>query len=73
MLLLLAAFNAAYTRVNAIFEMDFNATMQLIANTTNVIYYNSATDPYSGQGSGGVWNAELVSTLQSVIGNTNMI
>ena len=71
--LVMAAFNASYTRCNAIFEMDFNCTMQLIANTTNVIYYNPATDPYSdgATGSGGAWNNELGATLQSVIGNAN--
>jgi subtilisin-like proprotein convertase family protein len=71
--LVMAAFNASYTRCNAIFEMDFNCTMQLIANTTNVIYYNAATDPYSdgATGSGGAWNNELGNTLQSVIGNAN--
>jgi subtilisin-like proprotein convertase family protein len=71
--LVLAGFNATYTRCNAIFEMDFNCTMQLIATTTNVIYYDAATDPYSdaAAGSGGAWNAELGATLQSVIGNAN--
>ena len=71
--LVLAAFNATYTRCNAIFEMDFNCTMQLIANTTNVIYYDAATDPYSdgATGSGGAWNNELGNTLQAVIGNAN--
>ena len=69
--LVLAAFNATYTRCNALFEMDFNCTMQLIANTTDVIYYNPATDPYSPATNLGNWNAELGATLQSVIGNTN--
>lgn len=71
--LVLAAYNATYTRVNAVFEMDFNATMQLIATTVNVIYYNPIGDPYSdpATGSGGAWNAELGSTLQSIIGNSN--
>ncbi|CAM4437448.1 reprolysin-like metallopeptidase [Flavobacterium terrigena] len=71
--LVLAAFNASFTRCNGIYEMDFNCTMQLIANTTDVIYYNPATDPYSdgATGSGGAWNGELGATLQSVIGNAN--
>ncbi|SEP88831.1 reprolysin-like metallopeptidase [Flavobacterium urocaniciphilum] len=71
--LVMAAFNATYTRCNAVFEMDFNCTMQLIANTTSVIYYNPATDPYSDSatGAGGAWNNELGATLQSVIGNAN--
>ena len=69
--LVLAAFNNTYTRCNAIFEMDFNCTMELIANTTSVIYYNPSTDPYSPPANLGNWNAELGATLQSVIGNDN--
>jgi hypothetical protein len=69
--LVLAAFNSTYTRCNGIFEIDFNATMQLIANTTSVIYYNAATDPYSPSASMSNWNTELGNTLQSVIGNAN--
>ena len=69
--LVLAAFNATYTRCNAIFEMDFNATMVLIANTTSVIYYNAATDPYSPASQLGNWNNELQTTLTNVIGNAN--
>lgn len=69
--LVLAAFNATYTRCNAIFEMDFNCTMQLIANTTDVIYYNAATDPYSSVANIGNWNNQLGTTLQNVIGNSN--
>lgn len=69
--LVLAAYNATYTRVNAIFEADFNCTMQLIANTTNVIYYNSGTDPYSNSSNLGNWNSELQSTLTSIIGDAN--
>ncbi|TWH92322.1 reprolysin-like metallopeptidase, partial [Flavobacterium cheniae] len=69
--LVLAAYNRTYTRVNAVFEMDFNATMILIATTVNVIYYNPATDPYSDAANLGNWNNELGATLQSVIGNAN--
>lgn len=71
--LVLAAFNATYTRCNALFESDFNCTMQLIANTTSVIYYNPATDPYSPAvpATIGNWNNELGNTLQTVIGNSN--
>ncbi|UGS23822.1 reprolysin-like metallopeptidase [Flavobacterium channae] len=69
--LVLAAFNATYTRVNAIFEMDFNATMVLIANTTNVIYYNPSTDPYSASTNMDPWNLQLMNTLSSEIGNAN--
>ncbi len=65
----LAAINATMTRVNGIFENDFNVTMVLIANTDAVIYTNSSTDPYSSSTSG--YNGELQSTLTSVIGEAN--
>jgi len=61
----LAAINATMTRVNGVFENDFNVTMQLINNTT-IIYTNAATDPYSGN-----LNTQLQSTLTSVVGEAN--
>src|SRR5574343_111936 len=69
----LAAFNATMTRVNGVFEKDCTIHMKMIASTTNVIYYNAGTDPYSAAaaGSGGAWNAELQSTLTSVITEAN--
>lgn len=60
--LVLAAFNATMTRVNGIFEKDFAIHMNIVAETTNVIYYNPSTDPYSGMGN---WNQELQNTLSS--------
>lgn len=69
----LAAFNATMTRVNGVFERDFTIHMNIIASTTNVIYYNAVSDPYSAAtaGSGGAWNAELQNTLTSVITESN--
>ncbi len=64
--LALAAINATMTRVNGVFENDFNATMVLIANNDDVIYTNSSTDPYSNN-----YNSQLQSTLTSVIGESN--
>ncbi len=68
----LAAFNATMTRVNGVFETDFNATMVIISESTNVIYYNAATDPYSdgATGSGGAWNTELQNTLSTSLTGT---
>ncbi|PKH51149.1 secretion protein [Tenacibaculum sp. Bg11-29] len=62
----LAAMNATMTRVNAIYESDFNVTMVLIANTDAVIYTDAATDPYTGS-----FNSQLQATLTSVIGEAN--
>jgi hypothetical protein len=47
--------------------------LNLIANTTDVFYYDPNTDPYSpgAVGAGGAWNNELQNTLTSVIGEAN--
>ena len=65
--LVLAAFNNTLTRCNGVYEKDLGLHLNLVAQTTNVIYYNPATDPYSasGTGAGGAWNAELQNTLSS--------
>ncbi len=65
----LAAVNTTMTRVNGIFENDFNVTMQLIANTDDVIYTNSSTDPYGNTDS--QYNSQVQNTLTSVIGESN--
>ena len=67
--LVLAAFNATLTRCNGVYEKDLALHLNLIANTTSVIYYNPSTDPYSTTLS--QWNAQLQSTLTSVIGEAN--
>ncbi|MBE2231585.1 MAG: T9SS type A sorting domain-containing protein [Chitinophagaceae bacterium] len=71
--LVLAAINATLTRCNGVFEKDLALHLNLIANTTSVIYYNPSTDPYSpaSTGTGGAWNTELQNTLTSVIGEAN--
>lgn len=69
--LVLAAFNNTLTRCNGVYEKDLALHLNLIANTTNVIYYNAATDPYSPAGQMNNWNNELQNTLTSVIGDAN--
>jgi Metallo-peptidase family M12B Reprolysin-like/Secretion system C-terminal sorting domain/Bacterial pre-peptidase C-terminal domain len=66
--LVLAAFNATLTRCNGVYEKDLALHLNLIANTTSVIYYNPSTDPYTTMSS---WNNQLQSTLTSVIGEAN--
>ena len=63
-----AAFNATMSRVNALFELDFNVTMVLIATNNNVIYLNAATDPYSTDAN---YNIELQRNLTATIGSAN--
>ncbi|MBS1510790.1 MAG: peptidase, partial [Bacteroidetes bacterium] len=71
--LVLAAINATLTRCNGVYEKDLAVHLNLIANTTDVIYYDPNTDPYSpaGIGAGGAWNGELQATLTAVIGEAN--
>jgi len=67
--LVLAAFNATLTRCNGVYEKDLALHLNLIANTTAVIYYNPATDPYSNNM--GSWNNQLQTTLTNIIGEAN--
>ena len=71
--LVLAAINATLTRCNGVYEKDLALHLNLVAASTNVIYYNAATDPYSAAAAGasGSWNGELQATLTSVIGEAN--
>ncbi len=66
--LVLAGFNATLTRCNGCYEKDLALHLNLIANTTSVIYYNPSTDPYTSMSS---WNLQLQKTLTSVIGSAN--
>lgn len=67
--LVLAAFNNTLTRCNGVYEKDLALHLNLIANTTAVIYYNPSSDPYSTNLS--QWNLQLQQTLTNVIGNAN--
>ncbi|CAN5880718.1 zinc-dependent metalloprotease family protein [soil metagenome] len=71
--LVLAGINATLTRCNGVYEKDLALHLNLVAASTNVIYYNASTDPYdaAATGAGGTWNAQLQSTLTSVIGEAN--
>ncbi|MGB7921661.1 MAG: reprolysin-like metallopeptidase [Pyrinomonadaceae bacterium] len=66
--LVLAAFNATLTRANGVYEKDLAVHLNLIASTTNVIYYDPATDPYTNLNS---WNSQLQATLTANIGEAN--
>ena len=65
--LVLAAFNATMARVNGVFEKDFAIHMNITANSSNVIYYNAATDPYSDAANMNNWNAELQANLTATV------
>ena len=70
----LAAFNATLTRCNGIFEKDLGVHLNLINQTTNVIFYNPSTDPYTSVAAGGAngaWNGELENTLNTSLTGIN--
>jgi Metallo-peptidase family M12B Reprolysin-like len=74
--IVLAAFNATLTRCNGVYEKDLALHLNLISNTTAVIFYNPATDPYStvtppNYTQLGDWNAQLQTTLTNIIGAAN--
>ncbi|NOT52596.1 MAG: peptidase [Chitinophagaceae bacterium] len=66
--LVLAAYNATLTRCNGCYEKDLAIHLNLIANTTAVIYYDPATDPYTTLAN---WNNQLQATLTANIGEAN--
>ncbi|MEO7306106.1 MAG: reprolysin-like metallopeptidase, partial [Ferruginibacter sp.] len=66
--LVLAAFNATLSRCNGVYEKDLALHLNLIAQTTNVIYYNPSTDPYTTLSN---WNGQLLTTLKNNIGDAN--
>ncbi len=53
----LAGFNATLTRANGVYERDLGVHLNLIPQTTDIIFYNPATDPYSTTLS--QWNDQL--------------
>lgn len=74
----LTGMNATMTRVNGVYEKDLSVNLLIIAGTTNVIYTNASTDPYSTASVGTDpananttqgWNLQLQNTLTSVLGN----
>lgn len=62
--LVLAAFNATLTRCNGVYEKDLALHLNLVASTTNVIFYTPSTDPYTTMGS---WNTQLQQTLNTTL------
>jgi len=74
----LAAMNATMTRVNGVLEKDMALHLNIIPESTAVIFTNASTDPYSnasvGTATGNAdsplgWNIQLQNTLTSLVGN----
>ena len=63
-----AALVSTISNINAVFENDFNVSLQLVATNDAVIYLNAGTDPYSGFSN---YNSELQTTLDTEILEAN--
>lgn len=59
-----AALVNTLTSINAVFENDFNMSLQLVANNDDVIYLDENADPYSVLSN---YSSELQSTLDTEI------
>lgn len=64
-----AAIAATLTNINAVFENDFNVSLQLVATNDDVIYLDSSMDPYGDTSNN--YSNELQSTLDGVILDAN--
>ena len=58
----LAQINATMTRVNGVFEQEFNLHLNVV-NAPNLIFTNASTDPYSSASQMCKWNYELMNVL----------
>ena len=67
--IVLAAYNATLTRCNGCYEKDLAVHLNLIPTTTDVIFYDPSTDPYSTNLN--QWNGQLLTTLKNIIGDAN--
>ncbi|MET3535610.1 zinc-dependent metalloprotease [Chryseobacterium limigenitum] len=58
----LAQINATLTRVNGVFEQEFNLHLNMVS-APNLIFTTAASDPYSNASQMCKWNYELMNTL----------
>ena len=63
----LAAINATVTRVNEVYEVDLGVSLQVISQTSDVIFTDPATDPYESSG----LNGAVQTVLTEEIGEAN--
>ena len=66
----LAAIVTAMNRINGLFERSLSMTLTLVADNDQIVYTNSATDPYSN-GDNVSMMFENESNLNAVIGSAN--
>lgn len=58
----LTQMNATLTRVNGVFEQEFNLHLNMV-NAPNLIFTTASSDPYSSASQMCKWNYELMNTL----------
>ncbi len=63
-----AALVATLTNINAVFENDFNVSLELISNNDAIIFLDPNTDPYTNLFS---YNSQLSNTLGTTIDASN--
>ncbi|MFM8490238.1 MAG: reprolysin-like metallopeptidase, partial [Bacteroidota bacterium] len=66
----LAAMNTTMNRVNGVYETDFGATMQIIANNDLLIYLDAGSDPFTNN-NGGTMLGQNQTTCDNVVGNAS--
>lgn len=66
----LSAMNTAMTRVNGVYEREVGVTMEIVDNNEDLIFLNSATDPYNNN-NGGVMLNQNQTTCDNIIGSAN--
>ncbi|VXB43010.1 Propanediol utilization protein [Flavobacterium sp. 9AF] len=66
----LAAITVTVNRVNSVYERDFSARLNLVANNNLIIYTNSGTDPYTNN-AGGTMLGENQTNVTNIIGSAN--
>ncbi len=66
----MAAMVASMNRVNGVYETEVAVHMTMVANNDQLIYLNSATDPYTNN-NGSTMLSENISNCNTVIGSGN--
>lgn len=68
--LVLSAVTTGINRVNEVYESEIAVRLILVANTTQIFFYNPATDPYTATNAGTMLG-ENITTCNNIIGSAN--